>query len=56
MKIRVTLMTENDKTIEGKTKEEIERISAKAWQLLFDALLMESDDKVLVESCELVEN
>ena len=52
MKIRLTIMTENDKArspelTEGKVKA--------AWQALFDAMCLMSDDKATVEKVEFVE-
>lgn len=54
MKIRVTLMTENDKPLrEGVSKDLIEAEAKMAWQLFLN--LMRGDDTAYVESCELVE-
>jgi hypothetical protein len=53
MKIRVTIMTENDAHLEGVSKERIERTAQAAWQLFFDA--MPDKDDAYVESCEVVE-
>jgi hypothetical protein len=54
MKIRVTLMTENDKPLpEGVSKEQMEERTAMAWDIMLK--LMGGPDKGYVESCELVE-
>lgn len=59
MKIKVTVMTENDKHLdESYSKDEIESKVRKAWQIIFDMMLLDGDDpseKITVESCELVE-
>ena len=55
MKIRVTIMTENDKHRLDVPKEKIEQVARTGWnQLLTD--LTPSDEKAYVESCELVED
>ena len=56
MKIRVTILTEND--IENPvSKEWMEKTAKDAWQLMLDNICAGSDhnDKAIVESCELVE-
>ena len=55
MKIRVTLMTENDKHLSGYSKEEIEAEAKDGWDTLLAALLFGMNDTAYVESCELVE-
>lgn len=55
MKIRVTLMTENDKHLPGYSKEEIEAEAKDGWNTLLAALLLGCDDTAYTESCELVE-
>lgn len=55
MKIRVTLMTENDKHLPGYSKEEIETEAKAGWDGLLFALLFGCNDTAYVESCELVE-
>lgn len=55
MKIRVTLMTENDKHLPGYSKEEIEDATKKLWDAFLSTMLVADDDKAYVESCELVE-
>lgn len=54
MKIRLTIMTENDKTRPPELTEE--KVKA-AWQLVFDAmrLMSMSDDKCTVEKAEFTE-
>ena len=56
MKVRVTLMTENDKH-SNLTKEEIEEAAKKSWELLcmmFNNTYNQTET-VAVEKCELVE-
>lgn len=55
MKIRVVLMTENDKHVDL-PKEQIEEYTKAAWELFFKMLIAGNPlDKATVESCELVE-
>lgn len=54
MKIRVTIMTENDKHIDN-PKEEIEKVAKTAWNQLL-CVLAGSEKTAYVESCELVED
>ena len=61
MKVRVTIMTENDKSLEilGVSKETFEEITRAAWQTLFDLTALQSSDpseRAVVEKCELVED
>ena len=56
MKVRVTLMTENDKHSNA-TKEEIENVAKKSWELLcmmFNNTVNQAET-ITVEKCELVE-
>ena len=58
MKIRVTIMTENDKHIDDQySKELIERKTKDGWDFVLKALAISSDknETASVESCELVE-
>ena len=58
MKIRVTIMTENDKHRPDLTKESIENSAKFGWNLLLKELLYGYEDEsesAYVESCELVE-
>ena len=61
MKIRVTLMTENDTPAwkAGRTKEEIETTAKQAWDL-FAALLLANakskSERLTVESVELIDD
>lgn len=58
MKLRVTLMTENDKHLPCISKEELERMAKEGWETTLKYLLQFSTDKsenACVESCELVE-
>lgn len=52
MKIRLTIMTENDKTRPPELTEE--KVKA-AWQLVLDAMSLGADDKGTVEKAEFVE-
>ena len=54
MKIRVTIMTEND-THSDHSKEEIERTAKTGWNQLL-MILGGGVDRAYVESCELVED
>lgn len=55
MKIRVTLMTENDKHLnESYTNEQIEEEAVKAWKLVSDMLSV-NGESMRVEKCELIE-
>ena len=55
MKIRLTIMTENNRIRPSELTEEKVK---KAWQVLFDAFLLgnENDDKCIVETVEFVED
>ena len=60
MKIRVTLMTENDKSLpEGVSKERMEAEARMGWQMLLNMFTSDefntNNDTAYVESCELVE-
>ena len=57
MKIRLTIMTENDKHIDERISDErVEQMVAMAWQMILDNLPGKSlDEKGIVEKCELVE-
>lgn len=55
MKIRLTIMTENDKPIDDKySTEEVEEKTKKAWDFVLN-LLAQNGEKVIVEKCELVD-
>ena len=56
MKIKVTLMTENDKHLDM-SKEDIEESAKQAWELACMVLNMNvpEGEKVSVEKCELIE-
>lgn len=61
MKVRVTLMTENDSPAEniGKTKEERNANAAKAWDLFLDILrvaTMGTSDRIELESVEVLDD
>lgn len=53
MKIRVTLMTENDKHL-NLSKEEIEKHAMDGWNVVCK-LYSNSNEKVTIEKCEVVE-
>ena len=58
MKIRITIMTENNKHLDEKySKELIEQTAKNGWDFALKALtlLSENNETVSVESCELVE-
>ena len=58
MKIRITIMTENDKHFDEKySKELIERKTKDAWDLVLKMILLQSkeNETASVESAELVE-
>lgn len=52
MKIRLTIMTENDKTRPPELTEEKVKV---AWQLVLDAMCLMPDDKCTVEKVEFAE-
>ena len=52
MKIRLTIMTEND---EARPPELTEEKVKRAWQVVLDAMCLLSDDKCAVEKAEFVE-
>lgn len=56
MKLRITLVTENDKHL-NVTKEEIEDAAKKSWELLCMMFnnTYDQTEKVTVEKCKLVE-
>lgn len=58
MKLRITIMTENDKHVDEKfsqyTDEDIERITAAAWQTAF-IMMSGEGEKAIVENVELIE-
>lgn len=54
MKVRLTIMTENDKPCTDDISEEIVK---KAWQAIFDLLMLTSSDpseKAIVEKAEIM--
>lgn len=54
MKIRVTLMTENDKHLLI-PKEELERLATESWRKVVKLLNELGDDNAYLERCEIVE-
>lgn len=58
MKIRTTIITENNMHTPGISKEQIEALNTTAWTQVLMHMVSCSDDKsenAYVESCELVE-
>lgn len=57
MKVRVTIMTENDKhTPDSYTDEEVQTEAERAWKMLLNMLTMISGtDKAYLEKCDIVE-
>ena len=56
MKVRVTLMTENNKHInEDISDEEIQKIAEDTWNIFIKMLNDDSDDKAYLEKVEVVE-
>lgn len=54
MKIRVTLMTENDEHFPI-PKEELERLATESWENVVKLLTELSNDNAYLERCEVVE-
>ena len=57
MKVRITVLTENDKPLPPVEKRPTEEQIVKAWQVIFDmmTLMGESKDRATVERAELIE-
>ena len=56
MKIRVTIMTENDKQIpEGYNKKEYEEIAKSAWTTLMNSIIFDKSEKAICEKAEIIE-
>lgn len=57
MKVRITVLTENDKPLPPVEKRPSEEQVVKAWQVIFDimALMGEPNEKATVESVEFIE-
>ena len=58
MKIRVTIMTENDKHLDEKySKELVEQKAKDGWDFVLKAMSLSSDknETAFVENCELVQ-
>lgn len=56
MKVRVTLMTENNKHInEDISDEEIQKIAEDTWNIFIKMLNDDTDDKAYLEKVEVVE-
>lgn len=57
MKVRVTLMTENNQHLPLKTKEEQTAACRKGWEMICNLLNdMYPEEKAMVESIEVIEN
>lgn len=56
MKVRVTLMTENDKHMPFANKEEAERVCRQAWNQFCETVNSVSGEKSTVEYVEVIEN
>lgn len=54
MKVRVTIMTENDKPISVLGENPEEKIK-RGWELVFALLNAQSEDKAMLENVEIVE-
>lgn len=55
MKTRITILAENDKHNDSATEEKVK----KAWQIIFDNLMLFSEDpseKVVIEKVEVFDN
>lgn len=57
MKVRITVLTENDKPLPPVEKRPTEKQIVKAWQVIFDfmTLMGKSTERATVESAEYVE-
>jgi hypothetical protein len=55
MKVRITVLTENDKPLPPVEERPKEEQIVKAWQTIFDALSLFGEDKAVVEKAEYVE-
>lgn len=58
MKVRITVLTENDKPLPPVEKRPTEEQIVKAWQAIFDVmtLLGKPDERATVESAEFIED
>lgn len=56
MKVRITVLTENDKPLPPVEKRPTEEQIQKAWQAIFDMMsLLARKDRAIVEKAEIVE-
>lgn len=57
MKVRITVLTENDKPLSPVEERPSEEQIVKAWQVIFDfmTLMGKSDERATVESAEFIE-
>lgn len=58
MKVRITVLTENDKPLPPVEERPSEKLIVKAWQGIFDmmTLLSKPDERATVESAEFIED
>lgn len=54
MKVRVTIMTENDKPVSVLGENPEEKVK-RGWELVLALLNTQSEDKVMLESAEIIE-
>lgn len=55
MKNRITIVAENSKPFDPKYKESMESALKSAWQVLLETLVIDPDDKIIVEKVEVYE-
>lgn len=55
MKVRITVLTENDKPLPPVEERPSEERIVKVWQAVFDMLSIFGEDKAVVEKAEYVE-
>ncbi len=57
MKVRITILMENDKPLPPGEKKPMEELVVKAWQVIFDMMTItgKSNERATVESAELIE-
>lgn len=55
MKVRITVLTENDKPLPPVGERPTEEQIVKVWQTVFNALALFGEDKAVVEKAEYVE-
>lgn len=57
MKVRITVLTENDKPLPPVEERPSEEQIVKAWQVIFDfmTIMAKSEERAIVESAEFIE-